>query len=160
MATNFELMEALQVLEREKGVAMDTLLDALANALVSAYKRMPNAAEEAVVTIDPDSGEMHVYAQELDEDGAVRHRRYCGCSQPASPDRAPDCDPRLHGRSATLQLDRAIGASGSHTEIVFSTTLNGGASITRGAGSLGLDTRKTDEEQRIWDLLVDCCASG
>ena len=68
---NFELMEALQVIEREKGVSMDTLLDALANALVSAYKRMPAAAEEAVVTIDPDSGEMHVYAQELDEDGNV-----------------------------------------------------------------------------------------
>jgi N utilization substance protein A len=68
---NFELMEALQVLEREKGVSMDTLLDALANALVSAYKRMPNAAEEAVVTVDPDTGEMHVYAQELDEDGNV-----------------------------------------------------------------------------------------
>src|ERR687887_180599 len=71
MATNFELMEALQVLEREKGVAMETLLDALANALVSAYKRLANAAEEAVVTIDPDTGEMHVYAQELDEDGNV-----------------------------------------------------------------------------------------
>jgi N utilization substance protein A len=68
---NFELMEALQVIQREKGVPMDTLLEALANALVSAYKRMPNAAEEAFVTIDPDSGEMHVYAQELDEDGNV-----------------------------------------------------------------------------------------
>jgi N utilization substance protein A len=68
---NFELMEALQVIEREKGVPMDTLLEALANALVSAYKRMPDAAEEAFVTIDPDSGEMHVYAQELDEDGNV-----------------------------------------------------------------------------------------
>ena len=64
-------MEALQVIEREKGVPMDTLLDALANALVSAYKRMPDAAEEAVVTIDPDTGEIHVYAQELDEDGNV-----------------------------------------------------------------------------------------
>src|SRR5215213_2627456 len=71
MSANFELMEALQVIEREKGVSMDILLDALANALVSAYKRMPNAAEEAVVTVDPDSGEMHVYAQELDEDGNV-----------------------------------------------------------------------------------------
>src|SRR5438105_15123033 len=71
MATNFELMEALQVLEREKGVSMDTLLDALANALVAAYKRMPNAAEEAVVTVDPDSGEIKVYGQELDEDGNV-----------------------------------------------------------------------------------------
>src|SRR2546427_1909143 len=71
MATNFELMEALQVIEREKGVSVDTLLDALANALVAAYKRMPGAAEEAVVTIDPDSGEIRVYGQELDEDGDV-----------------------------------------------------------------------------------------
>ncbi|MDQ4132953.1 MAG: transcription termination factor NusA [Actinomycetota bacterium] len=71
MNSNFELMEALQVIEREKGVSIDTLLEALANALVSAYKRMPDAAEEAFVTIDPDSGEMHVYAQELDEDGNV-----------------------------------------------------------------------------------------
>ena len=71
MSANFELMEALQVIERERGVSVDTLLEALANALVSAYKRMPKAAEEAFVTIDPDSGEMHVYAQELDDDGNV-----------------------------------------------------------------------------------------
>jgi N utilization substance protein A len=71
MTTNFELMEALQVIEREKGISVDTLLEALANALVSAYKRMPKAAEEAFVTIDPDTGEMHVYAQDLDEDGNV-----------------------------------------------------------------------------------------
>ncbi len=71
MSGNFELMEALSVIEREKGISVDTLLDALANALVSAYKRIPNAAEEAVVTIDPDTGEIHVYAQDLDEDGNV-----------------------------------------------------------------------------------------
>src|SRR5213075_2843106 len=47
------------------------LLDALANALVAAYKRMPDAAEEAIVTIDADSGEIKVYGQELDEDGNV-----------------------------------------------------------------------------------------
>src|SRR5947208_11894461 len=70
-AANFELMEALQVIEREKGISVEVLLEALANALVSAYKRMPKAAEEAFVTIDPDTGEMHVYAQDLDEDGNV-----------------------------------------------------------------------------------------
>jgi N utilization substance protein A len=32
---------------------------------------LPNAAEEAVVTIDPDSGDIRVYGQELDEDGNV-----------------------------------------------------------------------------------------
>ena len=70
-ATNFEFLEALNHIAREKGIAVETLLDALANALVAAYKRMPNAAEEAFVTIDPESGEIRVYGQELDEDGHV-----------------------------------------------------------------------------------------
>ncbi|MBV8691133.1 MAG: transcription termination/antitermination protein NusA [Actinobacteria bacterium] len=71
MSTNFEFLEALQLIAREKGIGVDTLLDALANALVAAYKRRPEAAEEAVVTIDPDTGEIRVYGQELDEDGNV-----------------------------------------------------------------------------------------
>ncbi|HEX2040603.1 MAG TPA: transcription termination factor NusA [Acidimicrobiales bacterium] len=71
MKGNFEFLEALQLVAREKGISVDVLLDALANALVAAYKRMPEAAEEAVVTIDPDTMEIRVYAQELDEDGNV-----------------------------------------------------------------------------------------
>jgi len=70
-STNFDLLEALQQIAVEKGIAVDTLFDALANALVAAYKRLPQAAEEAVVTIDPDSGEIRVYGQELDEEGNV-----------------------------------------------------------------------------------------
>ncbi len=70
-AANFDLLEALQQMARDKGISVDTLFDALANALVAAYKRLPNAAEEAVVTIDPDAGEFRVYGQELDEDGNV-----------------------------------------------------------------------------------------
>ena len=65
------MMEAIEVLARERGVAVDAILDAFANALVAAYKRSPGAAEEARVTIDPDSGEVTVYAQDLDEDGNV-----------------------------------------------------------------------------------------
>jgi N utilization substance protein A len=71
MKDNFAFLEALQQIARDKGISVDTLLDALANALVAAYKRMPDAAEEAVVTIDPDSGDIRVYGQELDEDGNV-----------------------------------------------------------------------------------------
>jgi len=59
------------LLERERGVPVEAILDALANALVSAYKRSPGAAEEARVVIDADSGDIVVYAQELDEDGNV-----------------------------------------------------------------------------------------
>ncbi|VAW06047.1 Transcription termination protein NusA [hydrothermal vent metagenome] len=65
------MMDALELLARDQGVSPETILDALANALVSAYKRTPGAAEEARVTIDPDSGVMTVYGQELDEDGVV-----------------------------------------------------------------------------------------
>ncbi len=68
---NFEFLDALSQIARDKGISVDTLLDALANALVAAYKRRPDAAEEAVVTIDPESGEIRVYGQELDEDGNV-----------------------------------------------------------------------------------------
>jgi N utilization substance protein A len=68
---NFEFLDALSQVAREKGLSVDTLLDALANALVAAYKRRPGAAEEAVVTIDPESGEIRVYGQELDEEGNV-----------------------------------------------------------------------------------------
>ncbi|MDA8071954.1 MAG: transcription termination factor NusA [Actinomycetota bacterium] len=69
--TNFEFLDALGQIARNKGISVDTLLDALANALVAAYKRRPGAAEEAVVTIDPESGEIRVYGQELDENGDV-----------------------------------------------------------------------------------------
>ncbi|CAA9252299.1 MAG: Transcription termination protein NusA [uncultured Acidimicrobiales bacterium] len=68
---NFEMMEALQALALDKGISVDSLLEALANALVSAYKRMPGAAEEAYVTIDADNLDFRVYGQELDEDGNV-----------------------------------------------------------------------------------------
>src|SRR6201998_627319 len=69
--TNFEFLDALGQIARDKGISVDTLLDALANALVAAYKRRPDAAEEAVVTIDPDSGAIRGYGQGLNEDGGV-----------------------------------------------------------------------------------------
>ena len=68
---NPDIFDALQMLAADKGISVDTLLEALANALVSAYKRMPGAAEEAYVTIDADTFEIRVYGQELDEDGNV-----------------------------------------------------------------------------------------
>ena len=71
MRMDAAVMEALEVLGAERGVSVETILDALANALVSAYKRSPGAAEEARVVIDSESGDIIVYAQELDEEGNV-----------------------------------------------------------------------------------------
>ena len=68
---NSDMMEALENIEREKGISIEIMLEALANALLTAYKRMPDAAEEALVEIDMETGEIKVIAQELDEDGNV-----------------------------------------------------------------------------------------
>src|ERR1700704_3557258 len=65
------MLEALSALAIEKGISEEIMLEALANALVTAYKRMPNSAEEALVEIDVETGEIRVIAQELDEDGNV-----------------------------------------------------------------------------------------
>src|SRR5690606_3068408 len=67
----YNLLEPLELLEREKGVPADTILAALSTALVSASTPTPAAAEEARVTIDADTAEIIVYGQEPDEDGNV-----------------------------------------------------------------------------------------
>ncbi len=66
---NTEMMEALQALAVERGIPVDSLFAALADALETAYKKMPDAHEYAWVTIDPETMEFRVIAQELDEDG-------------------------------------------------------------------------------------------
>ena len=71
MKDNYAFFESLQQIAKDKGISVDTLLDALANALLAAYKRMADAEEFAFVTIDPETGDMRVYAQELDDDDNV-----------------------------------------------------------------------------------------
>ena len=63
------LREALQAMAAERGITVDALYAALADALESAYKRLPDAREYAWVTIDPTSLEFHVMAQDVDEEG-------------------------------------------------------------------------------------------
>ena len=45
--TTPDMMEALQALAAEKGMTTELLLEAVANGLESAYKRMPEAADDA-----------------------------------------------------------------------------------------------------------------
>ncbi|MBU4386795.1 MAG: transcription termination factor NusA, partial [Actinobacteria bacterium] len=68
---NPELIEALKRIEREKGLAMDTVLEALSEALLSAYVK--NYGEEADVRVDIDreTGEMKVLESREDESGEI-----------------------------------------------------------------------------------------
>ena len=64
-----EMTEALAALAEDRGISVDKLFGIMANALESAYKRMPESYEYAWVTIDPATFDIRVFAQELDEDG-------------------------------------------------------------------------------------------
>jgi transcription termination/antitermination protein NusA len=62
-----EIVEAVRDIEREKGIESGTLVAALEDALLAAYKKMPGAARHAVVEID-EQGDFRVYAVELPPD--------------------------------------------------------------------------------------------
>ncbi len=64
-----EMTEALVGLAESREIPIEKLYSILANALESAYKRMPDSYEYAWVTIDPATFDIRVFAQELDEDG-------------------------------------------------------------------------------------------
>jgi N utilization substance protein A len=69
---NREIIEAIKQIEREKGIDSETLLVALEDALLAAYKKTPDAAEFARVEIDRDSGEMRVFQLILPEGEELR----------------------------------------------------------------------------------------
>lgn len=64
-------IEALRSIEREKGIDFETVVSSLEGALASAYKRAGGEAEEARVVIDRETGDVTVFAQELDDDGNI-----------------------------------------------------------------------------------------
>src|SRR3989475_8175748 len=62
-----EIVEAVRDIEREKGIESGTLVAALEDALLAAYKKMPGAARHAIVEID-EQGDFRVFAVELPSD--------------------------------------------------------------------------------------------
>lgn len=60
---NAELIQALKDIEREKGISMDTLIEALEAALLSAYKRNFGSLQNVSVHIDRETGDIKVYSQ-------------------------------------------------------------------------------------------------
>ncbi len=62
---NNELFEALTILEKEKNISKDTLLDAIKQSLLQACKNHygKTEANNVVVNIDPDTCEFEVYAE-------------------------------------------------------------------------------------------------
>ena len=59
---NIEWLEALRQIEREKGIDSETIIQALEDALLSAYKKNYTTEEEARVEVNRETGSIHVFA--------------------------------------------------------------------------------------------------
>ena len=62
-------LSILRSLEREKEISFDVLVEAIEQALLTAYHKTPGAHEKARVELDRKSGHVTVLAAELDDDG-------------------------------------------------------------------------------------------
>src|SRR6476659_3483453 len=63
-----EIIEAGKAIESEKGIEEDTLIHALEDALLAAYKKTPESSRHATVELDPESGDFKVFSIELPAD--------------------------------------------------------------------------------------------
>jgi len=62
-------LSILRMLEREKEISFEVLVEAIEQALLTAYHKTPGAQEKARVELDRKTGHVTVLATELDEDG-------------------------------------------------------------------------------------------
>ncbi len=60
---NTELLEALEILEKEKEISKDTLFEAIENSLITACKNHFGKSDNVKVNIDRETGEFHVFAE-------------------------------------------------------------------------------------------------
>ena len=64
--SNNELLEALNILEQEKNISKDTLLEAIENSLVTACKNHFGTSDNVTVSIDPETCEFQVFQEKTD----------------------------------------------------------------------------------------------
>lgn len=71
---NADFIEALDQLEKERGISSGVLIDAIEAALISAYKRNFSSAQNVRVEVDRASGEIRVYARKTVVEQPSDHR--------------------------------------------------------------------------------------
>ncbi|NLY51444.1 MAG: transcription termination/antitermination protein NusA [Firmicutes bacterium] len=62
---NFEVMSALNELEKERGITKEIILEAIEAAITTAYKRNYGTAQNVRVEVDENTGEINVYARKV-----------------------------------------------------------------------------------------------
>ena len=67
--SNMDMSEALRMLAADRGITLDALLQVLVEALATAYKKRPGAADEVIVGVNPDNMDITFTAYDVNDDG-------------------------------------------------------------------------------------------
>ena len=62
---NKELLEAMEVLEKEKNISKETLIEAIENSLLTACKNHFGKSDNIRVTVNPTTCDFAVYAEKI-----------------------------------------------------------------------------------------------
>lgn len=68
---NIEFLEALEQIEKDKGINKEILIEAIEAALVSAYKKNYGTTQNVKINIDRETGEVKVYSQKTVKEDAM-----------------------------------------------------------------------------------------
>jgi len=104
---NKKLMTALAELEREKGINMDTLIEALKIAFVSAYKKNYQVEYECRVDIDKKTGEIKIF-KIMDTDEAEGEEKKEGIEEKNEIEVTPDNFGRIAAQTAKQVIRQRI----------------------------------------------------
>jgi N utilization substance protein A len=105
-----EILEAMNVLAAEKGISSEALMEALEDALLSAYRKQPGAAKYARVELDRDTADFRVYEllipDDLEDELLVEHDVEEGSIDPETGEVVVLPDPELDWDKVDEHRDR------------------------------------------------------
>jgi N utilization substance protein A len=105
-----EILDAMTVLATEKGISPEVLMEALEDALLSAYRKQPGSAKYARVELDRESADFRVYEllipDDLEEELLVEHDVEEGSIDPETGEVVVLPDPELDWDKVEEHRDR------------------------------------------------------
>lgn len=105
-----DILEAMNALALEKGLSPETLMEALEDALLSAYRKQPGSAKYARVELDRDTADFRVYElivpEDLEEQLLIEHDIEEGSIDPETGEVVILPDPELDWDKVEEHRDR------------------------------------------------------
>lgn len=110
-----EMLEAFRVLEEDKGVKKEDIIDAVMESLKSAYKRRYGQSESALVEFDEKKGDFHVYTVREVVDEVFDSRLEISLKEALSISSAYELGDKIKFEESPIEFGRVAAQSAKQT---------------------------------------------